>query len=509
MIATDFDALLSRPVTAAENVDDGWIAALEALAVPALRAAAALVQQGVLPGGCMAGGFNTGSIWTGNVGAGVGRHGDARVTLEGLCAEIDLALSRQINLILHHAQFQAMEATWRGLYFLVRAADTGSQLKIKLFNIGKRELARTLRKFRGTAWDQSPIFRRIYEEEYGQFGGEPYGILIGDYYFDSTAADVHLLADIAKIAAAAHAPFLAGAAPALLQMDSWAELANPRDLTRIFQTPEYVAWRALRDQEDSRYLGLCMPRCLGRLPYGARTDPQDAFAFEEDAEGTNADTYVWTNAAYAFGANVARAFSLYGWCTRIRGIDSGGIVEGLPSPNFPTADGAVDLRGVTEIALSERREAELARNGLIPLVQRKNEPKAAFVSAHSVQQPQTYEDPAASANAVLSSRLPYLFACCRFAHYLKCMVRDKIGSTMSRAQLENWLEDWLLGYVDGSPTSSSDEWKAAHPLQEARVAVDPVEESPGQYAARFFLRPHYQLEGITVAMRLVSRLPAG
>ncbi len=433
---------------------------------------------------------------------------DPRRTVEALSAEIDRKLSEQINRILHHPEFQRLEASWRGLHFLVRSVETDAMLKVRALSISKRELARTLRKFRGTAWDQSPIFRKIYEEEYGQLGGEPFGVLVGDYEFDHHPEDVQVLADMARIAAAAHTPFITAAAPSVMQMGSWAELANPRDLTRIFQTPEYTAWRSLRESEDSRYLGLCMPRFLARLPYGARTDPVEAFAFEEDAEGPDAETYVWASPAYAFGANVARAFQLYGWCTRIRGVDTGGAVEGLPVYGFPTADGAVDRRCVTEIALSERREAELARSGFIPLVHRKNADFAAFISAQSLQKPLDYDDPAATANAVLSARLPYLFAACRFAHHLKCMVRDKIGSMQSRQQLAEWLGGWLLGYVDGSPGTSSEEWKAAHPLEEGRVELDEKEGAPGQYEAKFFLRPHYQLEGLTVALRLVSRVPS-
>ncbi len=432
--------------------------------------------------------------------------GSARLALESLCADIDRKLTEQINVILHHPEFQALEATWRGLQFLVSNAETGSELKIKLLNLSRRDLIRTLRKYRGTAWDQSPIFKRFYEEEYGQFGGEPFGVIIGDYYLDHRPEDVQLIGDMAAIAAAAHAPFIAGAAPSIMQMDSWTELANPRDLTRIFQTPEYTAWRALRSSEDARYVGLCMPRFLARLPYGARTDPVEIFAFEEDAEGPDSSTYAWANPVYAFASNIARAFAMYGWCARIRGIDSGGVVEGLPVPVFSTADGEVDLRGVTEIALSERREAELAGSGFIPLVQRKNEGIAAFVSAQSLQKPPTYDDPAASANAVISARLPYLFACCRFAHFLKCMVRDKVGSTMNRGQLETWLDNWVAGYIDGSPASSPEDWKASHPLEEAHVVVEERSDQPGHYDARFYLRPHYQLEGLTVALRLVSRL---
>jgi type VI secretion system protein ImpC len=431
-----------------------------------------------------------------------------RALIETLIGQIDVAMSGQINAILHHPEYQALEASWRGLWMLARVADPDVGVKVKVFNIGKRELARTLRKFRGNAWDQSPIFRRIYEEEFGQFGGEPYGLLMGDYTFDHRPDDVALLGDIARIAAAAHAPFVSSVAPSLLQMESWAEVTNPRDLTRIFRTPEYVSWQALREQEDTRYIGLCMPRFLARLPYGSGTDPLDAFAFEEETEGDDYAKLLWGNAAYAFAANVARAFAAYGWCVRIRGIDRGGIVEGLPVLHHPTADGDVDRRTVTEICISERRDAELAGCGIIPLVHRKNSDVAAFLSAQSLQKPRIYEDQDATINANLSARLPYLFACCRFAHYLKGMVRDKVGSTMTRSQLELWLSDWLIGYVDGSPATSSEDFKAQHPLADARVVLTDREDTPGMYDAKFFLRPHYQLEGLSVALRLVSRLPA-
>ncbi len=425
---------------------------------------------------------------------------------EALVAELDATLSAHVNAVLHHPEFQRLESAWRGLHFLVRRTDSSAELKLRVFDIGKRELNRTLRKFRGTAWDQSPLFRKIYDEEYGQLGGEPFGLLVGDYQFDHHPEDVQLLSDLGKIAAAAHVPFVAGAAPSLMQMESWRELANPRDLTRIFTTPEYAAWRSLRAEEDARYLGLCMPNILARLPYGTDTDPLDAWAFEEAADGPDATNFLWINAAFAFAANVTRAFALYGWCTRIRGIDTGGAVEDLLSLAFPSSEGGVDRRCVAEISLSERREAELSRAGLIPLVHRKNSDVAAFISAPSLQLPATYDDPHATANAVLSAKLPYLFASCRFAQYLKCMVRDKVGSTMSKAALTEWLQSWLLQYIDGSPGTSSEEWKAAHPLENADVVLEEQEGLPGQYEARFHLKPHYQLEGMSVSLRLVSRL---
>jgi type VI secretion system protein ImpC len=432
---------------------------------------------------------------------------DSLRTIQAIVAALDRKLTEQVNAIMHHEDFQRMESSWRGLEHLVKNTETDEMLRIRVFDISKKELGRTLRKFRGTAWDQSPIFKKIYEEEYGQFGGEPFGVMIGDYTFDHGPQDVQQLGDMAQIAAAAHAPFLAAAAPSVMQMESWGELANPRDLTKIFLTPEYAAWRSLRESEDSRYLGLCMPRFLARLPYGAKTDPVDEFDFEEDTEGADSEKYCWANSAYAMATNVTRAFKLYGWCTRIRGIESGGAVEALPTHTFPSDDGGVAMKCPAEIAISDRREAELAKNGFMPLIHKKNSDFAAFIGAQSLQKPQEYDDPIATANANLSARLPYLFASCRFAHYLKCMVRDKIGSSMSKKQLTEWLQTWLNRYVDGSPDTSSEDWKASHPLAEGRVDVEENEENPGYYSAKFFLKPHYQLEGLTVSLRLVSRMP--
>ena len=432
---------------------------------------------------------------------------DAISSINALIKAIDKTLTEQVNLIIHHEDFQQLESAWRGLHHLVNNTETDETLKIKVFNISKKELAKNLKKFRGTAWDQSPVFKKLYEEEYGQFGGEPFGVLVGDYYFDHMPQDVQLLGDIAQVAAASHAPFLAAAAPTVMQMDSWDELSNPRDLTKIFQTPEYAAWRSLRESEDSRYLGLCMPRFLARLPYGAATEPVEEFAFEEDTSGGHSANYTWCNAAYAMATNITRAFKLYGWCSRIRGIESGGAVEGLPAHTFPDEDGGVAMKCPTEIAISDRREAELAKNGFMPLIFKKNSDFAAFIGAQSLQKPQEYQDPAATANANLSARLPYLFASCRFAHYLKCMVRDKIGSTKTQGQLQDWLQSWLNQYIDSSPDSSPEEWKATHPLAEGLVVVEANEADPGYYSAKFYLKPHYQLEGLTVSLRLVSRMP--
>ncbi|MES9939063.1 MAG: type VI secretion system contractile sheath large subunit [Candidatus Thiodiazotropha sp. 6PLUC2] len=433
---------------------------------------------------------------------------DAVETIEGIIAEIDKKLTEQVNLILHHEDFQKLEGSWRGLHHLVNNTETDEMLKIRVMNISKKELGKTLKKFKGTAWDQSPIFKKVYEEEYGQFGGEPYGCLVGDYHFDNTPPDVELLTGMSQVAASAHAPFIAGAAPTVMQMDSWQELSNPRDLTKIFQTPEYASWRSLRESEDSRYIGLAMPRFLSRLPYGAKTDPVEEFDFEEDTEGALHDKYTWSNSAYAMAVNINKAFKMYGWTTRIRGVESGGAVEGLPTHTFPTDDGGVDMKCPTEIAISDRREAELAKNGFMPLLHRKNSDFAAFIGAQSLQNPAEYDDPDATANANLAARLPYLFASCRFAHYLKCIVRDKIGSFKERDDMEKWLNKWIQKYVEPSPGTASEEDKARKPLAAAEVVVSEVEGNPGYYTSKFFLRPHYQLEGLTVSLRLVSKLPS-
>lgn len=433
---------------------------------------------------------------------------DAVNSIQAIIAQIDQKLSEQVNVILHHEEFQKLEGAWRGLHYMVTNTETDELLKIKVLNISKKELAKTLKKFKGVAWDQSPLFKKLYEEEFGQFGGHPFGCLTGDYYFDHSPQDVDLLAQIAQISAASHAPFITGVSPATLQMDSWSELANPRDLTKIFSTPDYAAWRSLRESEDARYIGLAMPRFLARLPYGAKTDPVDEFEFEENTESADTKNYVWANAAYAMATNINRSFKLWGWCSRIRGIESGGAVENLPVHSFPTDDGGVDMKCPTEIAISDRREAELAKSGFMPLIHKKNSDFAAFIGAQSLQKPAEYDDPDATANASLAARLPYLFATCRFAHYLKCIVRDKIGSFKERGDMERWLNEWILNYVDGDPEHSSESTKATKPLAEAHVEVSPIPGNPGYYSSKFFLRPHYQLEGLTVSLRLVSKLPS-
>ncbi|EES89198.1 type VI secretion system contractile sheath large subunit [Helicobacter canadensis] len=429
-------------------------------------------------------------------------------TIEGIIAELDKKLSMQINEIIHHDDFQSMESAWRGLYFLVNNTASSESLKIKVLNISKNELGKTLKKYKGTAWDQSPLFKKIYEEEYGTAGGEPFGALIGDYYFNQTAPDVDLLRSMAQIAAASHAPFISSVDPSMMNLNSWQELANPRDISKIFSTPEYAVWRSFRESDDSRYVALTLPRMLSRLPYGVNTNPVEEFAFEEDTGSGDSAKYSWMNAAYGMGVNINRSFAEYGWCARIRGVESGGIVESLPMHTFPSDEGGIMAKCPTEIAITDRREAELSKNGFLPLCYWKNTDYAVFLGGQTVNKPQEYDNKDATANANLSARLPYIFAVSRFAHYLKCIVRDKLGSFKERQDMQNWLSNWISNYVTSDP-NAPEEVKAKYPLAEAKVEVDTIEGQPGYYSAKFYMRPHYQLEGLTSSLRLVSKLPSG
>ena len=433
---------------------------------------------------------------------------DVLDTIDEMIARLDEKLSAQVNEILHAPEFQQIESAWRGLHYIVFNSETDASLKLRVLNVSKQELYKDLRLYPDAKWDQSPLFKAVYEQEFGQLGGHPFGALVGDYHFDHSAVDIRLLRDLGKIAAAAHAPLISGAAPTLMGMDSWTELSNPRDLSKIFDTPDYAAWKSLRDSENSRYVGLCMPRVLARQPYGAKSQPVEEFAFEEETDGHTGQKYSWMNAAYAMAANINRAYKEYGWTVRIRGVQSGGEVINLPTHTFPTDDGSVDLKCPTEIAISDRRENELSKSGLLPLIHRKNTDKAAFIGAQSLYRPKKYDKEEATAADNLSARIPYMFAISRFSHYLKCMVRDQIGETKERQELERWLQSWINLYVDADPANSSSLVKARKPLAAARVDVFEDAENPGFYGARFYLRPHFQLEGMDIGMSLVSRLPA-
>ncbi len=433
---------------------------------------------------------------------------DVFTTVDAIRAEIDRKLSEQVNKILHHPDFQQLESAWRGLNYLVMNTSTGKDLKIRVLNISKDETRKMLRQYRDAAWDQSPLFKKVYEAEFGQLGGQPFGAFMCDYYFDHSAPDIEVMKGLSKIGAAAHAPFISAAAPSILGMESWQELVNPRDLAKQFEATDYMAWRAFRDSNDSRYLALTMPRFLGRPIYGAKTEPVEEFAFEEDVGGDH-DRHLWVNAGYGLATRITDAFKNYGWCTRIRGVESGGTIEGLPTALFPTDDGGVDAKCPTEIAISDRREAELSKAGFMALIHRKNTDQATFIGGQTVHQPKAYDDPAATANANLSARLPYIFASSRFAHYLKCIVRDWVGSNREAPQLQRDLKTWVMQYVDGSPLTSSEETKARKPLKDAGIEIVPDEENPGYYRGIFRFVPHYQFEGMDVSLSMVSRLPKG
>jgi len=433
---------------------------------------------------------------------------DVFTTMDALRSAIDKKLTEQVNEIIHHEDYQKLESAWRGLNYMVMNTSTGKDLKIRVMNVGKDECRKMFRQYRDAAWDQSPLFKKIYEAEFGQLGGQPFGAFTCDYYFDHSAPDLEVMKGLSKIGAAAHCPFITGTAPGLMGMESWTELSNPRDLAKLFDATDYAAWRSFRESPDSRYLALTMPRFLGRPVYGAKSDPVDEFDFEEDTTGDH-DKHLWVNAAYAMGTRITEAFSTWGWCSRIRGVESGGTVEGLPTAMFPTDDGGVDMKCPTEIAISDRREAELSKAGLMAMIHRKNTDKATFIGAQTVHSPAQYDDPAATASANLSARLPYIFSSCRFAHYLKCMVRDWIGGTRTEKQIQQDLTRWISNYIDGQPDSSSEETKARLPLKDAKIEVVPDEENPGYYKGKFLFIPHYQLEGMDVSLSMVSKLPGG
>ena len=429
---------------------------------------------------------------------------DVETNVKTWIAEIDKSLSSQLNEIMHHEEFQQLESTWRGLHYLVHQSETGENLKIRVLNVSKKELFKDLEK--AAEFDQSALFKKIYEEEYGQLGGEPYGMLVGDYHFNRSSEDISLLKMVSGVAAAAHAPFVAGADPKLFNMDSYTDLSKPRDLAKIFGGAEYAAWRSFRDSEDSRYVALTLPNVLGRLPYGEEFTTCEEFNFEEMVDGKDHDKYLWMNASWAYASRITDAVAQHGWMARTRGVEGGGKVEGLPVHTFPTDDGDVAMKCPTEIAISDRREFELSNLGFMPLLHAKGTDYAVFMGAQSCQKPQTYVDADANANAELSAKFNLIMCTSRFAHYLKVMARDKIGSFMEASECSVWLNDWIMQYcVD--PEGVSDEVKAERPLADASVEVREVEGKPGWYEAVAYLRPHYQLETLSTSMRLVAEVP--
>ncbi len=425
-------------------------------------------------------------------------------TINSRIAEIDRLVSAQMNAIMHHEDFQKLEGSWRGLHHLVSNTLTSPQLKLRVMSCTKKDLLKDFE--RALEFDQSAMFKKLYEEEYGTFGGAPYGALIGDFEVGNHPQDMALLENIAQVAAAAHAPFFSAASAGMFGWDEFAEMSEVRDVSKIFDRTEYMKWRSFRESEDSRYVGLTLPHTLGRVPYGAATKPTETFMYEEDVDGTDHKKYLWTNAAYSLGTRLTEAFSMHGWCVAIRGVEGGGLVDSLPTHTFETDEGEVAMKCPTEVAITDRREKEFADNGFIPLVHCKNTDYAAFFATQSANKAKKYDTDEANANARLSSQLQYIMAVSRFAHYLKAMMRDKVGSFMSREDAENFLNRWIKQYVLDSDTGSQSA-KAEKPLREARIDVAEVPGKPGAYRAVAFLRPHFQLDELSVSLRLVADLP--
>lgn len=426
------------------------------------------------------------------------------VAINARIAEIDRLLSAQLNEIMHQEEFQKLEGSWRGLHHLVSNSLTSSQLKIRVMNASKKELLKDFE--RALEFDQSALFKKIYEEEYGTFGGAPYGALIGDFEFGNHPQDLALLEKLSQVAAAAHAPFLSAASAGMFGWDEFSEMTEVRDVSKIFDRTEYAKWRSFRESEDSRYVGLTLPHVLGREPYGAATKPTETFNFEEDVDGTNHKKYLWSNAAYALGVRLTEAYSMHGWCVAIRGVEGGGLVDGLPTHTFETDEGEVAMKCPTEVAITDRREKEFSDNGFIPLVHCKGTDYAAFFATQSCNKARKYDSDAANANARLSSQLQYIFAVSRFAHYLKSMMRDKVGSFMSQKDCQRFLNKWIMNYVTPDDSASA-ATKAKYPLRDARVEVAEIPGKPGCYRSVAFLKPHFQLDELSVSLRLVADLP--
>ncbi len=432
----------------------------------------------------------------------VGR--DTEAMINARIAQLDHLLSLQVNEIMHHPEYQKLEASWRGLKYLLNQTETGEQLKLKIFNVSKKELLRDLQ--RAPEFDQSALFKKVYEEEYGVFGGAPFGALLGNYEFNKSGQDIELLEKISNVAAAAHAPFITAASHEMFNLESFAQLDQPRDMAKVLDSTEYAKWKAFRNTDDSRYVAMALPRMLLREPYGAKTVPVEAFNYDEHVDGTEHESYLWGSAAWALGAKITDAFAKYSWCAAIRGVESGGLVTGLPVHNFQTDAGETVMKCPTEVSVTDRREKELADLGFVPLVHQKGTPNAAFFSVQSAQKAKVYDQPQASANARISAQIPYIFATSRFAHYLKVMMRDKIGGFMTAAEATSFLNRWISQYVVSNDDASF-ETKAKRPLKEARIDVVEVAGKPGVLRAVAFMRPHFQLDELSISMRLVAELP--
>jgi type VI secretion system protein ImpC len=430
---------------------------------------------------------------------------DAEATISARIAQIDRLISIQLNEVIHHPTFQKLESTWRGIKYLLDQSETDDQLKIKVLNVSKKDLLRDLQ--RAPEFDQSALFKKVYEEEFGVFGGAPFAALVGDYEFGRGPEDIELLERVGQVASAAHAPFLSAASPELLNLGDFTQLGAPRDMSKIFDSTEYAKWKSFRQSDDSRYVALTLPHILMRQPYGHDTKQIEAFNYEEGVDGRDHSKYLWGNAAFGLAARLTNSYAKFGWCASIRGVENGGLVEGLTAHNFRTDEGDIALKCPTEVSVTDRREKELADQGFVPLVHCKGTDYAAFFSVQTVNKPKVYDKAEANANSKLSAQLPYILAMSRFAHYLKAMMRDKLGSTMSRSQAEAFLNQWVMNYVVADDNASPAA-KASKPLREARIEVMEVPGNAGALRAVAFLKPHFQLDELTVSLRLVADLPA-
>lgn len=432
-------------------------------------------------------------------------------TINKAIASIDAMISSQVKEILHNPQFQKLEGTWRGLLYLVKNSLVGNDLKIKILNADKNTLFKNFDK--AIEFDQSDLFKKVYEEEYGTAGGAPYGVLLGDYEITDHPNDIKLLQYMSEVSAASFTPFVASANSSLMGLESWEEIAKPTDLARIFESPKYATWNAFRRKDESRFVALTLPHTLARLPYGKSTSPVEAFDFEEveltnsgTAKKVSHDRYCWMNSAFVYGTVLTRAFSEYGWCTAIRGVEGGGKVDDLPVHVFLSDDGDIDMTCPTEVGITDRREAELSKLGFLPFCHYKNESYSVFFGGQSANLPQKYDDPNASSNAEIAARIPCVFATSRIAHYLKVIARDKIGSFMERSDVESWLNKWILNYINANPDSGQ-ALKARYPLAEAKISVEEVPGRPGVFNAVAWLRPWLQLEELNTSLRLVAKIP--
>lgn len=429
-------------------------------------------------------------------------------TIQSMIAGLDSQLSEQINEVLHDDEFQALEASWRGLAYTINNSETGASLQVEVMNASKTDLRAMMKRYPGSKWDRSPLYRQIYERKIGTLGGAPMGAVVGDYYFDHSSGDVALLESISKISEASLAPFIASAAPRLLGLESWNDISTPPDVEDLFTASDYAKWNSLRESENARFLGLALPRVLAREPYGPDgTMTVEEFNFTEETDGHGGKKYAWMNAAHAMAVNINRAFKEHGWTVRIRGVQSGGEVAQLPTHLFDTGSGENDLKCPTEVSIDDRREGELSKVGLLGLVHRQNTDKAVFLGGQSLYKPKKYTDPMATASDNMSSRLPYMFAVSRFSHYLKAMIRDQIGSSADKDQIRQNLQTWIDQYVTLNPENADEREKASKPLADAKVEVVEDEQNPGYYMGKFYLKPHFQMEGMDIGMSLVSKIP--